>query len=134
MALSLGDIKLIDDSYNANPSSMEMSLRTFVQLVKSGRKIGVLGDMMELGDQAEALHFRLGRLIASLKIDLLFYVGEYRDAVREGAIASSMKEEAIRVFEKKEELLVELRKNLLRGDNLLIKASRGMKMEEIIKF
>ena len=79
-----GDVVILDDTYNANPQSMENALRALVALPRS-RHIAVLGPMGELGDDAEEAHTTLGRLAAQLEIDTVFAVGEHAQKIIAGA-------------------------------------------------
>lgn len=129
---NIGGVRIIDDTYNANPTSMESSLKAFVAMVKEGRGLAVLGDMRELGTDSNLFHLRLGNLVASLGIDRLYYIGEYGDYVKEGAIDSGMDEESIMVFKEREGLIDELKREIKDGDTIIVKASRAMRMEEVV--
>lgn len=122
----------INDAYNANPVSMSKSVETFTQMKISGRKIAVLGDMFELGADEEALHRRIGGVVAESGVDILIAVGKRAKWIADSARKSGMDAAAIfpaaNVAEAKEVLGDSARA----GDAVLIKASRGMALEAIM--
>lgn len=126
----LGDVTLIDDSYNSNPGSVAAGLVTLSELKGEGRAVAVLGDMLELGSGAMEAHRGVGRLAATC-VCRLYLFGRFAEAVRAGAVDGGMPEEAIVVAETHDQLLVDLRGTLQSGDCVLVKGSRGMKMEKI---
>jgi UDP-N-acetylmuramoyl-tripeptide--D-alanyl-D-alanine ligase len=128
----IGDINIINDSYNANPVSMEKSLETLKNLKASGRKIAVLGDMLELGEESLDFHLQVGRKAAKLGIDLLILVGELARFIGEGAKESGMRPGDVLNFENNQEVSFYLLENLKDGDLVLVKGSRRMKTEEIV--
>ncbi|MBR2640364.1 MAG: UDP-N-acetylmuramoyl-tripeptide--D-alanyl-D-alanine ligase [Oscillospiraceae bacterium] len=124
-------VKVVEDCYNANPDSMKAALNTLgAQKIPDGaQKIAVLGDMLELGSVAETSHYETGKLAAE-KADLLFCFGELSRYIAAGAWVNGMRETAFH-FETKEELSKELRKTAKPGDIIWLKASRGMRFEDI---
>lgn len=119
-------IRFIVDVYNANPASMEAVIKEFAR-IKSGRAIAVLGDMLELGDISIDAHRYLGRLLKDLKVDILIGVGKFmRYAVEEFMGESYLKNSS----EEAGELLRQIMKI---GDTILVKGSRGMKMEKVLE-
>lgn len=133
-----GGLKIINDSYNANPASMLAALSTVQTIRKGCRTVAVLGDMLELGDISAQEHCQIGEVVAWSGFDYLFAVGDYAqnmvDAAREAGMASGV---ALK-FQSKKDLaahvisLFKLNK-LSRGDMVLVKGSRGMHMEEVIE-
>lgn len=123
-------IKVIDDTYNAAPASMISALNTLMQ-TEGKRRIAILGDMYELGNQTQISHLQVGEFAGEKKPDLLIAVGEFAKGYEEGA-AKHMPKEQILYFKEKEELIGKISNLLMPGDVVLVKASRGMKMEEII--
>ena len=85
-----GGIALVDDTYNANPQSMEAALRLLAEIKGAHRAVAILGDMGELGKTAEAAHREAGRLAASLGIDFLIALGARAQIVATGALDSGM--------------------------------------------
>lgn len=123
---------LIDDSYNSSPQSSKVALEILSQMPSEGRKIAVLGDMLELGAQSEREHNLIGQLFFALKIDYLFVVGERSRDIARGAIAAGMSEDKIFHFPQTFEAGSFLQERLKPNDVVLIKGSRGIKMEQIV--
>lgn len=119
---------VLDDSYNANPLSVEMAFRALFQL-KAKRRILVLGDMLELGDFAEELHYQIGKLAASYKADVLVTVGPLSRMTARGAVDGGMKD--VICCDTCEEAASYLRQHAGEGDSVLIKGSHAMHMETI---
>lgn len=126
-------IKIINDAYNASPQSMEAALNVLKEIGKGCRKIAILGDMLELGDWAKEAHFGVGRFAAESGIDLLFTVGQAARNIADGAIKAGCHDERVKSFENNLEALNYLKYVGRTGDVILVKGSRGMKMEEIVK-
>lgn len=122
--------RLIDDSYNASPVSTKAALEL---LADSGgaRKIAVLGDMYELGEESVCGHYQVGEKAAALKIDCLCTVGQLAREIAAGALSAGMDGKRIHAFREKREAVLFLRSYIQKGDVVLIKGSRGMEMEEI---
>jgi len=125
-------IKIINDAYNANPTSMESALRTLGD-VRGERKIAVLGDMAELGDYTQQAHREIGRWVKNRGVEFLFLVGEFAPYVVQGATEAGMDGKTIIVGKDHQELVHYLSRFLRRGDWVLIKGSRIMQMEKIIE-
>jgi UDP-N-acetylmuramoyl-tripeptide--D-alanyl-D-alanine ligase len=121
-------IIIINDTYNANPESMRCSLQTLKTMQHGGKKIAVLGDMLELGSLSESEHALLGEFISQLELDVLFVHGEAMKATLDAAKVR-MKQH----FESKVQLADRLKELLQPGDAVLFKGSRSMKMEEVIE-
>jgi UDP-N-acetylmuramoyl-tripeptide--D-alanyl-D-alanine ligase len=124
---------LINDAYNANPSSMELALETLVEAKGKGRAIAVLGDMLELGNFAEEGHQRIGQKVSELPIDFLVAMGEKAPVVVESAIRHGFPMEKARIVENHSEAISLLRQTIQNGDWILVKGSRGMAMEKIVE-
>ena len=117
---------IIKDCYNAGPESMAAALAVLGK--KPGRRIAVLGDMLELGKRAPAEHYRIGR-IAAEQADLLFAYGPNSERVVSGAITGGMNAVHARAFEDRQALAAALKEVAKPGDVLLFKGSHGMHME-----
>jgi UDP-N-acetylmuramoyl-tripeptide--D-alanyl-D-alanine ligase len=130
--IHIGNIRVINDSYNANPVSMEKALETLKNMKTSGKKVAVLADMLELGDETLNLHLELGRQVARSEVNLLITVGELARFIGEGAKEAGMKPSNILTFENNQEAVFYLLENLKDGDLVLVKGSRKMKTEEIV--
>ena len=116
-------LTIIDDCYNANPTSTASAIRSLC--AGEGRKVCILGDMLELGDDAEALHFEIGALARERGADLVLTTGALSRATAEGAGPIG------RWYESREALLAALPALLRAGDTVLVKASHSMRFEEI---
>ncbi|MDO4517587.1 MAG: UDP-N-acetylmuramoyl-tripeptide--D-alanyl-D-alanine ligase [Bacillota bacterium] len=116
-------VRIIDDTYNANPASM-MSALDVMAVSQAERRVAILGDMYELGQDTEALHRQVGEHAKAINIDKVIAVGEL---AREIAIGSEGK-----YFETKEELFEGIDEEIKTGDLILVKASRGMHMEDVV--
>ncbi|MEJ2282912.1 MAG: UDP-N-acetylmuramoyl-tripeptide--D-alanyl-D-alanine ligase [Desulfobacterales bacterium] len=125
-------IHIIDDTYNANPDSMNAALATLNQMRAASRGIFVSGDMLELGARAPELHRQLGARAASMNIDRLYVSGEHAAAVADGARNEGL-QPADAVAGSREHILDDLKKYLQPGDWVLVKGSRGMAMEKIVE-
>lgn len=131
-----GGIRLVNDAYNANPSSVLAALETLRQMDHSHKKVVILGDMLELGTQSVAAHQAIGRQVARLGFDALLAVGDFAETLVAAAWQAGMSKKKARFFTKKEQVSVWLRESIAAGslrpgDWVLIKGSRGMRMETI---
>jgi UDP-N-acetylmuramoyl-tripeptide--D-alanyl-D-alanine ligase len=125
-------IHVIDDTYNANPDSMKAAITTLKSLRANNRSVLVAGDMLELGAQAESLHRQVGAWAATANISKLWVTGEYADAVASGARDAGMQSENI-ITGSQETILANLKESLKPGDWVLVKGSRGARMDTIVK-
>ena len=122
-------IKVFDDCYNANPISMENALQTFIEIAAGLPMIAVLGDMRELGDSALAAHQRIINLAGVMGFQHIFLHGpEFIRAAESLLIAP----EGVQIFERIEDLIDELENVLQPGHAILLKGSRGMRMERVL--
>jgi UDP-N-acetylmuramoyl-tripeptide--D-alanyl-D-alanine ligase len=124
---------LINDTYNANPRSMELALETLAEIKGKGRAIAVLGDMLELGDFTEEAHRQIGEKVEELSIDLLLTMGEKAPLVVESAVRHGFEPKRTRVMESHSEAISILKEVVQEGDWILIKGSRRMAMEKIVE-
>jgi len=124
-------IHIINDCYNANPSSMRRSL-DLLDNIKGGNKIAVLGDMLELGSMSGWAHREIGRYAAKRGVRYLLCVGPLSSGFCAGAVAAGLKGERAMHFEDKETLAKKLEELLRPEDVVLVKGSRRMKMEEVL--
>lgn len=124
---------IINDAYNANPTSTKASLQVLVSS-QGERKIAVLGDMRELGAIEEESHFQIGEYVVQLGIDHLIAVGNLANFMAEGAICAGMPKEKALAFADNDGAKRYLRSLLMPGDVILVKGSRAVKMEEIVNF
>lgn len=127
----IGDtITILDDTYNANPQSMEAALGVLAN-IHGTHKIAILGDMFELGEFSKDLHQEIGRYVVARNIDVLVTVGELARLMGEGAVNSGMKK--VFVCEDKEQASALLVDIVQKDSTLLFKASRGMALETLVQ-
>ena len=127
-----GGALLIDDCYNANPSSAKAALLTLTHLVRGkGRAIAVLGDMLELGHTELDLHRDVGRFAAGAGLSLLVCFGSRAKALGEGALEAGLPEEHIEYTDDPAEAVRLVKERVRPEDVVLVKGSRGMKMERV---
>lgn len=124
------NVLLIEDSYNANPLSVVAALDTLNELADSGQRIAVLGDMLELGEDAGRWHREAGAM-AAIKTDLLILVGDLCKEAAIGAVEAGMSADAITCVASHEEAIRLLRELIQPGARILVKGSRGMRMEVV---
>jgi UDP-N-acetylmuramoyl-tripeptide--D-alanyl-D-alanine ligase len=124
-------IRVINDSYNANPDSTSAAIEVLKDMPCKGRRILILGDMLELGDYSEAGHRKVGEKAAESKIDIIISIGEKAKDISKGALDKGMREEQIYHFMDNKTAISKLPSILLPGDTVLIKGSRIMKLEEL---
>jgi len=127
------DITIIDDAYNASPDSMISSLEV-LRIYPAKRKIAIIGDMLELGDFSEYAHQLIARECFKNEIDIFIGVGRYSKLAALYLHELGMNSEKIFHFENNLEILNFLDRFIESEDLILIKGSRGMKMEEIVQF
>jgi UDP-N-acetylmuramoyl-tripeptide--D-alanyl-D-alanine ligase len=130
-----GGLLLVDDCYNANPPSMEAALQTLAALarVEGGRALAALGDMLELGPGEAALHRGLGAEAARLPVARLFAFGPRSRETLAGALAAGLPADRAFHAEEVTALAAEVRAAVEPGDVLLVKGSRGMKLERLVE-
>ena len=120
---------IIQDCYNAGPESMEAALTVLGN--RSGRRVAVLGDMLELGVCTQAEHYRVGR-IAVEKADLLLAFGPNAGRVVSGALTGGMADNCAKAFTEPDAIANAMKRMIKPGDVVLVKGSRGMHMERIL--
>jgi len=130
----IGSWTVLDDTYNASPPAFKAALATLSELPRSesGRRIVITGDMLELGDVAHEEHHQLGIQIGQRSIDRLIAMGRYADDVAAGALAAGMPTHRIAIPATWNTLELLLDCWLEPNDLVLVKGSRGMKMERVI--
>jgi UDP-N-acetylmuramoyl-tripeptide--D-alanyl-D-alanine ligase len=126
-------ITVISDCYNANPHSMEMSLKTLAGMQCQGRKIAVLGDMKELGEHSTEYHGKIGAMIPELSVDYLVAIGSDAKEYCKGAENAGLNAGRVKYFKNKEEAIDELKFLIRENDMVLVKASRSMELEYVAK-
>ena len=127
--IQAGGMTIIKDCYNAGPESMAAALAVLGK--KQGRRIAVLGDMLELGDCTQAEHYRVGR-IAAENADYVFAYGPNARRIISGTITGGMPEDRGMAFTEKDRLVASLKRIAKPGDVLLFKASHGIHLEDVL--
>jgi UDP-N-acetylmuramoyl-tripeptide--D-alanyl-D-alanine ligase len=128
-AVQIGGVQVLNDTYNANGDSAIAGLQTLAATAATGKRIAVLGDMLELGEQSAAEHERVGAAAAALHIDYVLTLGKWAEHIARAAKGC----QAVHYMQKN--ILAEYLSELLSpGDVVLIKGSRGMAMEDILEF
>jgi UDP-N-acetylmuramoyl-tripeptide--D-alanyl-D-alanine ligase len=126
-------LKVINDVYNANPDSMKAAIPVLAE-IDANRKIAVLGDMLEMGSYAPKGHYGIGIEIVKHSIDFLVAVGKNASYIAKGAVENGLNKENIFLCLNNKEAIDILQKLLRKRDGILVKGSRGMKMEEIVEY
>ncbi len=125
-------VQVINDCYNANPLSMVAALHTVSVAKRAGRFVAVLGSMRELGPDAVAKHVEIGGEVAKHHADLLFTFGEHAAELAEGARKQGMPSQNIVATTDIDDLKKQVTAAIKTGDVVLVKGSRGMKMERLV--
>ncbi|HHY77409.1 MAG TPA: UDP-N-acetylmuramoyl-tripeptide--D-alanyl-D-alanine ligase [Clostridiales bacterium] len=128
------NIKIINDSYNANPDSAIAAIEVLKSMPSSGRKVLIIGDMLELGDYTVEGHRKVGEKVAESNIEVLITIGEKAKEVINGALSKGMNKEQIYSFKDNEDAISKISSILATNDVVLIKGSRMMKLEEIVDY
>ncbi|MFH1853827.1 MAG: UDP-N-acetylmuramoyl-tripeptide--D-alanyl-D-alanine ligase [Candidatus Omnitrophota bacterium] len=128
----LGDIKIINDTYNSNPLSMRQAIESLKDMTTKGRKILVAGDMLELGNLSGRFHHLVGRQAAESGIDLIVAVGKLAEHISNGAQEAGMSGKKIKMCNITKEACATVLQLIKKGDTVLVKGSRAMKMEQIV--
>ncbi len=129
--ISFNGIKIINDAYNASPQSMQAAINVLEELCSKTRGIAVLGDMLEMGDMSARLHYSVGSFIKDKKIDYLVTIGEASKNIMQAVAEYCNEKIVLNHFENNNDALKYILSIIRHGDYILIKGSRGMKMEQI---
>lgn len=125
-----GGVTLVEDTYNANPLSVKAALTALDEMGGEGKRIAVLGDMLELGPEAATLHREVGEAAAA-RVDHLLLLGEMAAETAAGAREGGLDPGRVRILASHEEATASLRELMRPGDRVLVKGSRGMRMEKV---
>ncbi len=123
---------VIDDSYNASPPSVHSALKTLA-MMEGGRKIAVLGDMLELGEHAVDAHLEIGRALHEAGIDMLLTVGQLSRLTARGAVDAGMPISSVSEFDDSSQAAREIAGNVCERDVVLVKGSRAIRMEKVVE-
>jgi len=126
-------VQIINDCYNANPASMKAALQLLGEWTPARERVAVLGDMLELGREAQQMHRDVGRFAARLQLSRLIVCGQLGREIAAGARQEGMSQSAIVEVVDAASAADLLKKSVHRGDVVLVKASRGMRMEQIVQ-
>ena len=124
--------RVVNDSYNANPESMKAAFRTVGSAKRAGRFLAALGDMLELGDSSAELHRQVGEAAAQMGVSRLYLVGDFSGDTASGASGGGLPISDIIICGGIDEMLEKVEAEMGAGDVLLVKGSRGMKMERLV--
>jgi UDP-N-acetylmuramoyl-tripeptide--D-alanyl-D-alanine ligase len=124
---------IVNDAYNANPTSMAAALETFLRMAKGQRTILVLGDMLELGSASEAAHRRIGASVGRTRPGRLITVGERARAIGEEAARTGLDATRIHACRDHAEARAILQSHLRQAPWILLKASRGVGLERALE-
>lgn len=122
---------IIDDTYNSSPVACEHAILTLSELKVKGRKLAILGDMLELGQFSVREHERIGELLSS-KVDILITLGVRARKIAEGALEYGLSEKNIFQYDDIQQLIHECKNMIQKDDVILVKASQGMRAEKIV--
>lgn len=124
------NVTIINGTYNASYDSMKSSLEYLKNL--KGRKIAVLGDMLELGEYSKKLHEDVGIEAKNNNVDILIVCGKEAKNISQKAIEIGIKKENVFEYDYKQDVISKLKEIMKNGDNILVKASHSMKFDEIV--
>ena len=125
-------IRIINDAYNANPESFNAGLQGFKDTPSVGRRILILGDMLELGQRSEKFHRELGNSLAAYEFSFAIIVGEWSRAIIEGARQAGVSISKLRSFKNSAEAAAGISELIRPGDVVYVKGSRGIELEKIV--
>ena len=133
MNLTAGNkgVYIIDDTYNASPISMKLAIETLGEL-DGKRKVAILGDMLELGEYFEKAHKDIGKFVATI-VDFLITVGEGGKLIADSAKSNGLAKDKIMIFENTDIIVDKISDIIEKGDIILIKASRGIKLDKVVE-
>lgn len=123
---------IIDDTYNASPFATLSALKTLGEVKCSGKRIAILGDMLELGKHTEEAHINVGKAVKE-NADILFTVGPRAEKIKEGALGMGMDKDKIFSFLNSKEVGEFLKNMIAENDLVLVKGSQGMRMERVVE-
>ena len=129
-----GGVTLIDDSYNSNPTALLCALEAIRQEPRSGRRVGILGEMLELGPRSKQLHAGCGRVVAAVGLDILVTVGdEPAKALGDAAVGAGMPRGSVSHVATSQEAADRIARLARSGDLVLVKGSRGVRTDIVVE-
>jgi len=127
------DVRLVDDSYNSSPTALRRALDVMAHTTTAGRKVAVLGEMLELGDHADELHRQCGEAVAEAGVSRLFVIGGApARALGDAALEAGLTASAVSWFARSEEAAPTVVADIGPGDAVLVKGSRGIRTDVIV--
>jgi len=128
-------IQILFDAYNANPDSMTALIKSVfeIQVAEGGRKVAVLGEMLELGDDAEKYHQQLGELVGNTDLDTVWFIGPSYKAFERGLVNSGVHKDIILSENFNAKIANKLLSVISPRDIVVVKGSRGMKLERVVQ-
>jgi len=127
------NVVILNDAYNANPTSMQAALSTLMDIATEGRHIAVLGDMLELGNISSEAHKQIGEIVASLGVNILVAVGPESQVMADSATKAGMLPKTVITCKESSTAAQVLKQLVTVGDVVLVKASRGVGLEEVVR-
>jgi len=127
------DSIIIDDTYNSSPEALKKAIQALVNFPFGQRKIAILGDMLELGQDSEKLHKQAGEFISGAKIDYLITLGEEAKYIFDEALKNNFSKDKAFHFSDKNKIIEFIKEIIQENDVVLVKGSRGMEMEKIVE-
>ena len=124
------NVTLVNDTYNASLESVKEALK-YISNISSGRKIAVLGDVLELGEFSSQIHEKIGKEVAKQHIDILICSGTHSKNICDMAVENGIKSENIYYEQNNKNVIKRIKENMKKDDVILLKASNGMKFSEI---
>ncbi|WP_214484431.1 UDP-N-acetylmuramoyl-tripeptide--D-alanyl-D-alanine ligase [Bacillus sp. SM2101] len=125
-------LTIINDAYNASPTSMKAAIHLLNELPNFSRKFVVFGDMLELGENEIEFHRSIGKMLLPAKVDYVFTLGRLGAEIAHEA-QKVFPAERTRIYSDKKELIREVKEIIQANDVMLVKASRGMELEEVVE-
>ena len=126
-------VQVINDCYNANPASMKAAIQLLAELGRGKRSIAALGDMLELGTDSKRMHREIGEFLAAQGVEHLLACGVLGRELAEGARQAGMTSDRIAELPDAQAAAAALSRMVRQGDVVLVKASRGMRMEQVVE-
>jgi UDP-N-acetylmuramoyl-tripeptide--D-alanyl-D-alanine ligase len=130
---TIDNVLILNDAYNANPTAMQAALATLMDVKTEGRRVAVLGDMLELGRLAVEAHKSIGEVVASLGVEFLIAVGAESQVMAESAVRSGMIPKTVITCADADAAAQVLKQLIEPGDIVLVKASRAVGLEAVVK-
>lgn len=124
--------EMIFDGYNANPDSVRALLENIRNISVKGKKIGVFGEMLEMGSFAPKLHEEIGEMAAIIGLNSIYFVGPSAESFKKGLEKMNFKNKVVVEKDFKPEIAAALAKEITQGDLVIVKGSRGMKLERFV--